>query len=132
MAKKKIKGDGKTARKKRSSGDSQKLKHENSTKNSTILENVHTTAKSFYDAGLIDKMTMREFDVLCLPEIPDYQPRDIKALRERFNVSQSVFASYMNISTSSLQKWEIGTKKPTGIAMKLLNLIDRKGLEILA
>lgn len=98
---------------------------------SKILGTVYETAKGLFDAGAIDKTTMREFDAICLPNIPEYKPRQIKAMRERFNVSQSVFAAYLNISTSSLQKWEVGSKKPNAVALKLLNLVDRKGLEVL-
>lgn len=74
---------------------------------------------------------MREFDIGCLQRVPDYTPRQIKAIRTRCKASQAVFAKCMNITTSALQKWEIGAKKPSSVAMKLLNLIDKKGLDIL-
>jgi putative transcriptional regulator len=97
-----------------------------------ISEAVYETAKGLYASGAIDRTTMREFDALCLPAVPRYTARQIKALRARCNCSQAVFAKYMNVSPSSLQQWEVGTKKPAGIACKLLNLIERKGLEALA
>jgi DNA-binding transcriptional regulator YiaG len=37
----------------------------------------------------------------------------------------------MNISASSLQKWESGVRKPDSVALKLLNLVDKKGLAAL-
>lgn len=40
-----------------------------------------------------------------------------------------VFAAVLNTSLSSVQKWEIGDKKPSGPSLKLLNLIERKGLD---
>jgi len=61
--------------------------------------------------------------------VPDYSPDEIRALRERLNISQSVLASVINASAYSIQKWERGVKKPSGTAMKLLNLLDRKGLK---
>lgn len=100
-------------------------------KTSRILETVHETARDFYEAGIMDLATMREFDALCLPEIPNYSPAQIKGIRMRCKASQAVFAKYMNISPSALQKWEIGEKKPSNIALKLLNVVDRKGLEAL-
>jgi len=100
-------------------------------KRSRILAVVHESAKDLYNIGLIDQTTMREFDALCLPEVPNYTPRQIKGIRARCNASQAVFARYMNITTSSLQKWEIGQKKPSSVALKLLNVVDRKGLEAL-
>jgi putative transcriptional regulator len=74
---------------------------------------------------------MREFDAICVPKVPTYKPHQIRAIRDRCNASQTVFAAYMNISPSSLQKWETGNKKPNGVAMKLLNIIDQKGLDAL-
>lgn len=56
-------------------------------------------------------------------------PHKIKALREQAHVSQAVFAAVLNTSVSTVQKWEVGDKKPSGPSLKLLNLIDRKGLE---
>jgi putative transcriptional regulator len=42
-----------------------------------------------------------------------------------------VFAAYLNTSVSTVQKWEIGEKKPSGPALKLLDIVDRKGLKAL-
>lgn len=58
------------------------------------------------------------------------QPEQIKKIRVTANVSQSVFATLLNTSVSTVQKWEVGQKRPTGIALKLLNLEQTKGLEI--
>jgi len=63
--------------------------------------------------------------------IEPLEPQQIKQLRESFNVSQSVFAAILNISSSTVQKWEIGQKRPTGAAVKLLHLVREKGLESL-
>ena len=100
-------------------------------KKNRITEVVHETAKGFYAAGLMEKTTMREFDTLCLPRVPSYTPRQIQAIRKKCQASQSVFAAYMNITLSALQKWETGVRKPDNVAMKLLQIIDKKGLESL-
>ena len=55
----------------------------------------------------------------------------IKSLREKAHVSQAVFAAVLNTSLSTVQKWEIGEKKLSGPSLKLLNLIERKGLDVL-
>jgi putative transcriptional regulator len=102
------------------------------TRQNRISEVVYETAKDLYNAGAIDKTTMREFDALCLPKVPRYTPDQIKTIRENCKASQKVFAAYMNISPSSLQKWETGARKPDNIAYKLLSLVDKKGLEALA
>ena len=96
-----------------------------------ILETVHKTAKGLHDAGLMEITTMHEFDALCLPPVKEYSAIQIKRLREKSKASQSVFAAYLNTSLSTVQKWEQGKKKPNGPSLKLLNLVDEKGLDIL-
>ena len=98
----------------------------------TLLEVLHETAKDFHDAGVMPEKTMREFDAMCLPPVKKYSPNQIKKLRNRYHVSQAVFAKYLNTTVSTVQKWEQGQKKPGAIAMKILNLVDRIGLGILA
>jgi putative transcriptional regulator len=97
-----------------------------------ILEVVHDSAKDLHDAGVMNDVTLREFDALCLPPVKEYTSVQIKQLRTRSKASQGVFAAYLNTSKSTVQKWERGAKKPSGSSLKLLDLIDRKGLEILA
>jgi putative transcriptional regulator len=98
-------------------------------KRSKILEAVHETAKDLYAAGVIDQVTMREFDQACLPPVPPLRPADIRRIREREHVSQAVFAAVLNTSVSTVQKWEIGQKRPTGAALKLLHLVQKIGLQ---
>ncbi len=100
--------------------------------NNRVTEVVLASAGGFYEAGIMTKTTMREFEALCMPKIPKYSPKQIKAIRDRCNASQKVFAAYLNISASSLQKWETGARKPDGVAFKLLSLVDKKGLDILS
>jgi len=96
-----------------------------------ILETVHETAKGLHKAGVMDTTTMREFDALCLPPVRNLSAAQIKRLRMRNKASQAVFAAYLNTSPSTVQKWEQGQKKPNGPSLKLLNLIEQKGLEAL-
>ena len=74
----------------------------------------------------------REFDQLCLPPVEPLQPDQIKKIREASHVSQAVFARLLNTSLSTVQKWEIGQKRPTGTALKLLHLVQKRGLEVVA
>ena len=97
---------------------------------SAILEAVHETARGLHAAGAMDQITLREFDRLCLPAVESLQPKDIKKIREKFHVSQAVFAALLNTSVSTVQKWEIGQKRPTGTALKLLHMVQKRGLEI--
>jgi putative transcriptional regulator len=98
---------------------------------SRLLDVLHATAQGLTDAGAMNAQTMREFDALCLPPVKDYSAVQIKRLRLRCRASQAVFAAYLNTSTSTVQKWEQGAKRPNGPSLKLLDLVDRKGLEAL-
>jgi putative transcriptional regulator len=102
---------------------------------SSIFEAVHETALDLQNLGFIDKRKMRKFDLLCIDQIPDYDSAKIRALRDRFKLSQavlaSVLASVLNTSLSTVRQWEIGDKHPSGPSQKLLSLLDRKGLDAL-
>jgi putative transcriptional regulator len=101
-------------------------------KKSPILEAVHQTARGLYTAGVMDQVTLREYDRLCIPPVEPLAPEQIKKIRETSHVSQAVFARLLNTSVSTVQKWEIGQKKPTGTALKLLHLVQKRGLEVVA
>jgi putative transcriptional regulator len=98
---------------------------------SRILKNIHEMAQDLTDAGVMGMQTMREFDALCLPAIKQYSKEEIKHIRERQHASQAVFAQYLNTAPSTIRSWEHGDKKPSGAALKLLNLVDRNGLAAL-
>lgn len=98
---------------------------------SKILDAVHETARDLKAAGFIDMRRMREYDALCLAPVPEYSSEKIRALRDRYKLSQAVLASVLNTSLSTVRQWEIGDKHPSGPSAKLLDLLDRKGLEAL-
>jgi putative transcriptional regulator len=99
---------------------------------SDAFEAIHESAAALLDVGAIDKATMREFDVSCLSAPPAIEPQEIKRIRERARVSQPVFARYLNTSESTVQKWEAGAKRPSGMALKLLAVVEKHGLQVLA
>ncbi len=100
-------------------------------KHKSVLEAVHATARGLRKAGVMHAATMREFDVLCLPKVKDYTATQIKRIRERNKASQAVFAAYLNTSVSTIQKWERGEKRPHGPSLKLLSVVESKGLQAL-
>mgnify|MGYP003344834186 FL=1 len=107
------------------------MKVKTQAKKSRILDAVHETARELQEAGFIDMRRMRQYDVLCLKPVPGYSSKKIRALRDRNRMSQAVFAAFLNTSLSTVRKWEIGEKHPSGPSLKLLDLLDRKGLESL-
>ncbi|MEQ4600427.1 MAG: DNA-binding transcriptional regulator, partial [Methylobacteriaceae bacterium] len=90
------------------------------------------SAAMLHKVGALDKATMRDFDARHLM-VPDMiEPAQIKRLREANNVSQPVFARYLNTSESTIEKWETGAKRPSGMALKLLAVVQKHGLQVLA
>ena len=97
----------------------------------SIAKSITTTIRDLNRSGVVDEITMRNIENLCLPEIRDYGPEEIVSIRKKFHLSQAALASIFNISPSTVQKWERGNKKPTGASRKLLDIIERKGLQAL-
>jgi putative transcriptional regulator len=104
----------------------------NKTYKSDLLAAIHETVSDYYEAGVINKQTMRHFDEACLTEVHDFTAEEIIALREREQVSQAVLARYLNVSKDSVSQWERGVKRPDGPTLKLLSLAERKGLAAIA
>ena len=98
---------------------------------SRILETVHETAKGLHESGIIDSKTMKEYDSLCIKPADKLSPTAIKKLRQREKVSQPVFAKYLNVSSSTVKKWETGEKHPSGVALRLLGIVNNNGLKII-
>lgn len=99
---------------------------------SSLMDVIHGTASDFYKSGVMDEQTMRKFDAMCIPKVKEFSPAQIARLRKKNKASQAVFAAYLNTTPSTVQNWEQGQKKPSRLALKLLNLIDRHGLLLLA
>jgi putative transcriptional regulator len=99
---------------------------------SSIKAAIHETASGLFNAGLIDKQTMRRFDESCLTPVHSFTGKEIRALREREDVSQTVFARYLNVPKTSVSQWERNVKRPSGPTLKLLCLVQKKGLDAIA
>lgn len=98
---------------------------------SDALEAIHSAASALHRAGAIGRTTMREFDEMSLVRPPGLEPDEIRRIRETAQVSQPVFARYLNTSESTVEKWETGAKRPSGMALRLLAIVQKRGLEVL-
>lgn len=99
--------------------------------NNRIADELMEMALALQDHALISKQDMARMKLICAAP-PAYSPERVTAIRVgKAKVSQSVFASILNVSLSAVQKWESPTsgKHPGGSAAKLLQLIDEKGLD---
>jgi putative transcriptional regulator len=82
--------------------------------------------------GAIDKITLRQFDMSSLPPVPDYTSDQIANIRHKLGLSQSVFAAYLNVSDRAVKKWERGEVRPEGATLKLLSIVEKRGLEVMS
>jgi putative transcriptional regulator len=98
---------------------------------SPVLGSIHRMMEGAFDAGVVDKKTMRHFDKGCLVSPDPVAPEDIRALRDREEVSQAAFARHLNVTPGLVSQWERGEKKPSGPSLKLLDIVARKGLDAL-
>ena len=98
-----------------------------------MLKEMLETAERLNSYGVMSKLHMARVRALC-EQLPAYPPHRVVAVRTTIaKVSQSVFASFFNVSVSTVQKWESPTadKHPSGAAAKLLQIVETKGLEAL-
>lgn len=98
---------------------------------SRILDDIHNSVKNLHQTGLVDTVTMRKFDELCLDVAELLSKTEIKKLRLREKVSQPIFAKFLNVSSSTVKKWESGEKHPSGAALRLLHIIKDHGIAII-
>lgn len=99
---------------------------------SKVQETLREMANDLHDVGAIDKITLRKFDVKSLLPVPNYTAHQISLIRHKLGFSQAVFAAYLNVSDRAVKKWEQGESKPRGATLKLLSIVDKKGIEIIA
>lgn len=99
---------------------------------SDILDMAHDMAKDLHDVGAMDDITMRVMNRLCLPEARVFAAADVKAIRKKTRMSQAVFAAVLNVGSSTVAQWEQGHRSPSGPSARLLDVIDRKGVEAIA
>jgi len=57
---------------------------------------------------------------------------EIRAIRERERVSQPALTAFRNVSRNLVSDWERGLKRPGGPALRLLSIVQRKGLGAVA
>ena len=88
--------------------------------------------EALHEVEAIDKQTMRGFDDACLTPMRPLKPKEIRAIRGKEHVSQTVFANYLNVTSRLVSKWERGEKRPSGASLKLLSLVEKNGLATVA
>lgn len=106
-----------------------------SKKSSRLTKALLETAKDMLDGEIFNdkeykKITMRHLNKENSPKIDPITSEEIRMLREQAHLSQAVFASYLNLTVGYISQLERGLKEPTGAVLALLNIIRRKGVDV--
>jgi putative transcriptional regulator len=104
------------------------------TKQTRLTKALLETAEDMRRVGILTKpayakITKRHLGTSDAAAVQPVSPADIRAMRARSKMSQAVFAHYLNVTTGYVSQLERGAKHPTGAALVLLNVIQRKGIE---
>ena len=93
-----------------------------------VQETLSAMAKDLYSVGAINEAVLMRFN----QDLHGFSATQIISLREKLGLNQALFAAYLNVSDKVVKRWEQGKAKPTGATLKLLAIVERKGLDILA
>ena len=99
---------------------------------SDATDSIHQLMSGLHEVGLVSMETMRTFDAGCLEPPKAFAPTKIASIRRSARMSQPVFAAYLGTTKSTVAKWESGEKKPNGPSRRLLEIVAKHGIEILA
>ena len=98
---------------------------------SNIQATINDIAHGLHRANIINKKTLRELTDDDLPEIIEYTGEEIQLLRKKQKLSQAVFAKYLNVSPAIIRSLEQGTRHAHGAILKLLNIVNKHGIDAL-
>ena len=103
----------------------------NRTNDSKVLNMVEEELQAINEVKDVS-MSIREFNKIKYLPPKHYSRIDIVKIRKKLHVSKTVFARVLNASESTIKKWEIGAKEPGCANSRLLQILEKKGLEVLS
>ena len=95
---------------------------------SNIQDTIDELAEGLYKAEIIDKTTLRTLTEDKLPILHEFTGEEIQQLRKKQQLSQPVFAKYLNVSPAMIRGLEQGKRHANGAILKLLNIVERHGI----
>jgi putative transcriptional regulator len=86
---------------------------------SDILEGLEE-ALAHVKGKKVPGLTVKNIEVKPVKEI---KPTGIKNVRKSLHMSQQIFAEVLGVSKKTIEAWEGGSRKPTGSALRLIELL---------
>ena len=96
---------------------------------SRILEEMTEAAEGLNRIGLMSDSRLEEIKTISIPKLSPYTPEQIKGLRQKFHLTQTIFAKCIHVSPSLVKKWEQGIRRPRGSNLLTLHLIEKQGIK---
>ena len=103
---------------------------------SRLSQEILETADDMRRIGALDerahqKITLRHLGKQPLAAAEPISGVEIRGLREQAHLSQAAFARHLNLTTGYISQLERETRQPKWPALALLNIIRRKGVEVI-
>ena len=100
-------------------------------KYSPILAAMWETVQGLHAAGVITTEQLHRHARVPQADRVDFAPERLLRIRKAQRLSQAAFAELLNVSASSVRQWERGAKVPSGASLRLLQLVEKNGIEML-
>lgn len=98
------------------------------------LKRLHGMAKRYNALGVVKDETVAAIDAAItardIPAVRAMTGTQIREVRTRNNMSQAALAMTIGMSVESVSKWERNECKPNKAALRIINLLDAKGLKM--
>jgi len=104
--------------------------------NNSLTEAILEMAGDLHVLGMMNDeeyktITVRHLGEQAVPAEVPISGEEIRSLRESAHMSQAVFARHLNLTAGYISQIERGAKQPKGPALALLNVMKRKGVDVI-
>lgn len=97
---------------------------------SRILQEMTEAAEGLNRIGLMSDERLDKIKEISIPELRPYSPSEIKNLRQKFKLTQNLFAKCIHVSPSLVKKWEQGVRHPYGVNLLMLHMVEKQGIKL--
>lgn len=96
---------------------------------SRILREAHELAVTLNKVGVMSDERLQQIEREVFPQKRRFSADEVRRIRDRSEVSLPYFAQAVGVGPATVEQWEQGLKRPTGASARLLDIIDRKGID---
>lgn len=97
----------------------------------SIVKSVKNTVQDLHRSGLVDDITMKNIENLCLPEVQDFPLKKLFPFVRSSGSAKQLLPVFLISVHQRYRSRSKAIKKPAGASKKLLDIMERKGLDAL-